>query len=267
MTAMASTIQHGECELLHCFSLTISAERLGEFAGILTALTFAGMIFLADRRPDKHPRIEDTLIMFVAAFISLAVATYLFTGAAAEEVQSFRAAFESFCASMALSIALQLLLLGIAQLMRDHEFPGVARFAAGVGKWVAALIIFGFMSLTAISAAGLMKPTSQEFDSAVAIGVAVFAVTLIVWMLFLSTLPRLRNRFREGWPGPTRWAKFCLIIISIVSVLTAIWAERSASTSMAEAGYLALMALLLLATMGYAGQLTDIQREPTIKRR
>ena len=241
----------------------MSASRLGEFTGVLTALTFTAIIFLADHKRNDHPRVEDTLIMFLAAFISLAVATYLFTGAAAEEHQDYRAAFEAFCASLALSISLLLLFLGIAQLMRDQRFETVARFAAGAGKWVVTLIVFVFMSLTAINGVGLHLAPSQEFSSAVSIGCALLFIALLVWMLALARSSRLQVWAKRGWPGPTRWAIFSLTIVGVMSVLTAAWSERSTAASMPAVGYLALMTMLFLAAAGYVAQLTGIQQSPS----
>jgi hypothetical protein len=251
------------CALPHCFSLTVSASRLGEFTGVLTALTFTAIIFLADHKRNDHPRVEDTLIMFLAAFIALAVATYLFTGAAAEERQDYRAAFEAFCASMALSISLLLLFLGIAQLMRDQRFGTVARFAAGAGKWVVTLIVFLFMSLTAINGVGLYLPLSQEFSSAVAFGCGLLLIMLLGWIIALASSSSLQRWSKRGWPGPTRWATLALAMIGVLTVLTAVWSEQGTATSMPGVGYLALMTMLFFAAAGYVAQLTGIQQSPS----
>lgn len=254
MNSRAPTTAVTACSLPHCFNLAQSAGRLCEFAAVLTALTFSAIIFLAGRDRQKHRSLEDTLIMFLAAFISLALATYLFTAVAAEENASYRAAFESFSASLALSIALQLLFLGITQLMRDHEFLGVARFTAGAGQWVVALTIFLFMSLTAINAVGLYWSTNKEFESMIAWACTVMSVVLVLWLIGLATIPRLRVLAQKKMPA-TAWGAIQLGLVSGAGVLSALWAEQGSDTGFPQVGFLALMVLLLGVTMIFATQL------------
>jgi hypothetical protein len=65
------------CAYPHCYNVVESAKGLGTFSGTLTALTFSVVIFLAGRERQQHPAIEKTLVVFLGAFASMAVATGL----------------------------------------------------------------------------------------------------------------------------------------------------------------------------------------------
>jgi uncharacterized membrane protein YeiB len=246
---------HGHCALPHCFDLAVSGERLGEFSAILTALTFSAIIFLADRRPRGERNHEDTQIMLLAAFVSLATAAYLFSGVAAEEGEGARTAFEAFCASLALSIALQLLFLGIVQLMRYREYRSATTFTARVSKWFVGPTIFAFMSATAVGAVELYASSSAAYQSDTAyICIGLFG-SLVLWM-GLITLPWPgRNWMRALRPTAGQWAGGCIGIVGLASVLTLIWAEVPRSDAMPAFAYAGFMTLLLVATMGFTLQL------------
>jgi uncharacterized membrane protein YeiB len=247
---------HGQCNLPHCFDLTVSGERLGEFAAILTALTFTAIIFLADQPHKGKRHHEETQIMLLAAFVALATAAYLFSGVAAEEGEGPRTAFEAFCASLALSIALQLLFLGIVQLMRYRKYRSATTFTARVSKWFVGPTIFAFMSATAVGAVELYASSSAAYRSTTSYICGGLFVTLAFWM-WLITQPRGRDRLTAIRPTAAQWAGGCIGIVAIASVLTLVWAEVPRGDAMPAFAYVGFMVLLLIATMGFTLQLTD----------
>ena len=237
--------------------MVASGSRLGELAAVLTALTFTAVIFLAGRDGRQHA-LESSQVLLFAAFVALATATYLFSGVAAEELPGARAAFEAFCASLALSLALQLLFLGVVQLMRDHDFESATQFAALVGTWFVGPIIFVFMCATAITGVGLYASSAAAYRSGTGLACIGFCFFLLVWMLGSYALYRRPLKRRVPWPTAAQWAGGVIGVVAIASVLTLVWAEVNWDEGMPATVYLGLMALLLLATMGYSARLTYV---------
>jgi hypothetical protein len=255
---MIAAVSHGgRCALPHCFNLVTSGERLGELAAVLTALTFTAVIFLAGR-DGRQRKLESAQVLLFGAFVALATATYLFSGVAAEELPGARAAFEAFSASLVLSLALQLLFLGVVQLMRDHEFESATQFAALVGTWFVGPIIMIFMCATAVDGVGLYLSSSVAYRSGTGLTCIGFCVILLAWMLGSHAFFRRPLRARVPWPSAAQWTGGILGVVAIASVITLVWAEVGRADGMPPAVYLALMALLLLATMGYSARLTHV---------
>jgi hypothetical protein len=208
-----------KCAYPHCFNLVASSKALGGFSGTLTALTFTAVIFLAGRDRGQHRGVERTLVVFLGAFASMAVATYLYSGASSEELPGGRAASEAFVASLVFSCALLQLFLGIAQLMDGRDFGGVVIFARRLADWVVSMLIFGFMGSTAVSAAGLFKTESAAWDSWLGVGCVVMFVILFGWVL---GGPRARYA-EESAPRTTAieaWAAFNVAIMIVAAALT-----------------------------------------------
>jgi hypothetical protein len=240
--------------------LVVSGERLGELAAVLTALTFPAIIFLAHRNGEKGG-LGETQIMFLAAFVSLATATYLFSGVAAEEREGARVAFEAFTASLVLSVSLQLLLLGITQLMRNHAFDSTTRFAAHASNFFVGPIIFAFMTSTAVNGVELFAPSAQAYQSMTFFVCAGFAAALVLWMIGCYLVYRQIDQHRvKIRPSATAWAAGVLAIVAIASGFTLVWAEVTWNHAMPASIYVGFMALLLVVTMGYSRQLTAIGR-------
>jgi len=107
-------------------------------------------------------------IMLVAAFVSLATAAYLYSQVAAEEGAGPRTALEVFCAGLVFSVALQLLFLGIVELMRDSRYAKAARFTALVSKWFVGPTIFASLSTTAVDAVELNASGLEAYESGIA---------------------------------------------------------------------------------------------------
>jgi hypothetical protein len=246
------------CAYPHCFNLVDSSKALGGFSGTLTALTFTAMIFLAGRERGQHPGVERTLVVFLGAFASMVVATYLYSGAASEELPGGRAAVEAFVASLAFSCALLQLFLGIAQLMADRDFGGVVMFARRLADWVVGMLIFGFMGSTAVSAAGLFKNESAAWDSLLGIGCVAMFVLLFGWVL---GGPRA-GKDRESTRRPTAiqaWAAFNIAIVIVAAALTLAWGERGSRASLPEWAYLGMMALLFVSILRYSMLLKKLE--------
>jgi hypothetical protein len=238
------------CEYPHCFSLVGSASRLGEFAGVLTALTFSAIIFLAGR--DKRDRTENTLILLFAAFVGMAIATYLFSGAASEERPGGRAAFETFCASLAFAAALLPLFLGVSQLMRDREFSNVALFAARLSNWVVAPVMFAFMSLTAVSARALYATEETAWLSVLGVSSGLLFAILLLWIFKGPLIPRIEEHL-------SRWVALPVGVVILASILSALWGERGSQATAPTAGYLVLIFVLFLATASFSSALKCIE--------
>ena len=239
------------CAYPHCFNLVQSAKALGGFSGTLTALTFTAVIFLTGREPGQHPGVEKTLVVFLGAFASMVVATYLYSGATSEEIAGGRAAVEAFVASLAFSCALLQLFLGIAQLMADRDFGGVVMFARRLADWVVGILIFGFMGSTAVSAAGLFEKESTAWNSLLGVGCVVMFVLLLGWVLCGPHAGKTREPSR----GPTAieaWAAFNIAIVVVAAALTLAWGERGSHASLPEWAYLGMMALLFLSVLRYS---------------
>lgn len=251
IAAAAQSTSH--CLQPHCFNLVESAGRLAQFAGVLTALTFTAVIFLTGREPGEHP--GHTVILFLSAFLNLAIATYLFASAAAEELPDRRAVFEAFLASLVLSIAILHLFLGIAQLVHDRGFSEVEGFAVRLATWVVGPVIFVFMSLTAVDAAGLHEKEHLAWGSPLGIGCIVLAVTLVAFVVWGSPTDRTRKQITGA-----RWSAFSIAVVVIACGLSAVWAERGIKASAPASVYLTLMALLSLSALGYSAQLKAIER-------
>jgi hypothetical protein len=245
-----------ECIYPHCFNLVTSATRLGTFAGVLTALTFSTIIFLTGRERKDHPQVENTLILFIAAFVSMAISTYLFTSASSEEgTPGGRVAFETFCASLAFSTALLPLFLGIVQLMRDREFRRVVWFASRLVNWIVGVVIFVFMSLTAIASRGVDKSVAGAWHSNVTLACGVLALALVIWISLGSKIPQFNGR-----KAIDTWTAYTVIVVVIALVLTAIWGEVKPTEAMPTLGYIALMFLLFVAILGYSTVLKGLEQ-------
>lgn len=246
----------GTCALPHCFSLVASGENLGAFAAVLTAFTFPAIIFLA-RKDGDEDGLGETQILFLAAFVSLATTTYLFSGVAAEEREGYRAAFEAFVASLVLSVSLQLLILGITQLMRHHAFDSTTRFAAYANNLFVGPLIFAFMTATAVNGVELHASSSQAYQSVTFFVCLGFAAVLAVWMAASYLIYRV-CRPTTVCPSASTWAAGIIGITALASGFTLVWAEVKPDHAMPASVYLGFMALLLVATMGYSLQLTAI---------
>lgn len=193
--------------------------------------------------------------MLVAAFVSLATAAYLYSQVAAEEGVGPRTAFEVFCASLAFSVALQLLFLGIVQLMRDSKYKSAATFTARVSKWFVGPTIFAFLSTTAVGAVELNASGLEAYQSAIGrICIALFLI-LLLW-LGLSMVPRVGVRMATIPLKVAPWAGGCVLVIAIASALSLFWGETPPSNAMPVFTYVALMFLLLAATIGFSLQLS-----------
>jgi hypothetical protein len=255
--AAADAAKKLHCAYRHCFNVIASTNELGAFAGVLTALTFSAIIFLAGRKKEEQPDLEDTLILLFAAFVTMAIATYLYSSASAEEGPKPRSAFLAFCAGLALSTALLLLFLGIVQLIRDGGFREAHQFASKMARWVVGPVIFLFMLVTAVGAHSVNQNTPHAWNSALGFASPILFLALLAWVRLgrSSTKPDTTRKLRRWWIRLT-------VGIGLVAVaLTALWGEAEAHAAIPTAGYLVLILLLLVALCGYSSVLKSLEHE------
>jgi hypothetical protein len=250
-SSVQSPYHHG-CELPHCFSITMSASSLSGFAGVLTALTFSAIVFLLGRDQHGRSELQSTIILFTAAFVSLILATYLYTDAAAEEAASFRAAAVSFAASIPLGIAILQLFLGIVHMVRQHA---ASPFLVRVASWFIGPAVFYFLMATAVNAWGLEITASAEWHSSLAHGIEVL---LAIW-IFAAFLPWSLPRY----PTIAVWATFSLGAVAVATFFVGYWGEKAPSAAVPPGAYFGAMVVLLLLGIGYCGLLKQaIERTP-----
>jgi hypothetical protein len=264
----------------HCFNLLIDSSLLAQFAGVLTGLIFAAIAIVAGGRsgsgdaddPTERSRIGATLVMFLAAFLSLAIATYLFVGAAADVHPYGRATFIAFSASLALVIGLEQLFVGIVRLVEHLALTDATRFAAGLFAYGAVFLIFVYMGITAVDSAGLLKTESHAWVSPMGIGTGVLFVLLVVWIGYLTwtddvdQLPAPGNQtstqvsqaeVARKMPAERhtdllkRLAAASVGSVVIYALAAAYWGERGDNAAFPAMGYFVLMVILFLTTALY----------------
>lgn len=256
---MGAVLADGSCRVAsgaasvdypHCFSLVTESGLLAQFSGVLTGLTFTVLtvlVGLAGRgRAHKQERrsLDDTLVLFFAAFVSFAIATYLFASAASEIRPEGRASFLSFCASLALAMALQQLFVGLVRLVDHLGFDRAASFTAGVFSHGILLVIFVYMSLTAVDSAGLHKREAQAWSTPLAYG----CVLLVVLVVARTLQPTTRTPDREG--ASVMLPAGVSVLLTVVAAITAaIWAEQAYTAAVADGVYFAFMVLLFLVSL------------------
>jgi hypothetical protein len=242
---------HHGCELPHCFSITMSASSLSGFAGVLTALTFSAIVFLLGRDQRGRSELQSTIVLFTAAFVSLILATYLYTDAAAEEAASFRAAAVSFAASIPLGIAILQLFLGIVHMVRQHA---ASPFLVRVASWFIGPAVFYFLMATAVNAWGLEMTASVEWHSSLAHGIEVL---LAIW-IFVAFLPWPLLRYTLEV-----WATLSLGAVAVATFFVGYWGEEAPHAAAPPEAYFGAMVVLLLLGLGYSSLLKQaIGRQP-----
>src|ERR1700761_8872817 len=104
MPVHLALISPTSCRLRHCFDLTASSSHLAPVAGVLTALTFSSIIYLANRDTPKTDKTRDSLLLLCTAFVALMLATFLYAENAAEELPAGRASFDKYCTSIIFAV-------------------------------------------------------------------------------------------------------------------------------------------------------------------
>jgi hypothetical protein len=242
----------GRVDYPHCFNIVTLSELLAQFAGVLTGLTFAALALLAERFAGgggdalrrRRRSIDDTLVLFCAAFVSFAIATYLFSSAAGEMRPQGRASFLAFCASLALSVALQQLFVGLVRLVDHLGFDQAARFTAGVYSHGVLPVVFVYMSVTAVDSAGLYKSESEAWSTPLAYGCLLLIVLLVARTL--QPTGNTHGRERASVMLPT----VVSVLLTVVAAITAaVWAEQLYTAAAPDGVYLAFVTLLFLVTV------------------
>lgn len=235
----------------HCFDIVALSELLAQFAGVLTGLTFAALALLAgrfagggDARRRQGQSIDDTLVLFCAAFVSFTIATYLFSSAASEMRPQGRAAFLAFCASLALVLALQQLFVGLVRLVDHLGFDRAARFTAGVYSYGVLPVVFVYMSVTAVESAGQQKSESAAWSTPLAYGCALLVLLTVGRTLQPTASGRVPRHASVMLPAVV---SVCLTVLAAIAA--AVWAERIYTAAVPDGVYLAFVLLLFLATL------------------
>jgi hypothetical protein len=185
------------CKFHTCYDYIEASGRVAQLTGVLTALTFTAIIFLASREEAERKQDEQTLVTFIAAFISLAVSTYIYDAAASEERVGGRGAFVNFAASLVFAIAIQQVLLGLTRLVAQRSFSRAASFATEISAEIFALIVFGFLAITAIDGAGQQKSQHDAFVSPVGVTSAVLFVALVIHA-YVTSKRSVPDRLQAG---------------------------------------------------------------------
>lgn len=270
----------------HCFNLIADSSLLAQFSGVLAGLIFAAIAIVAGSRggssdvenPGERSRIGATLVMFLAAFVSFAVATYLFIGAAADVHPYGRATLVAFCASLALVIGLEQLFVGIVRLVEHLALVDATSFAAGLFAYGAVFLIFVYMGITAVDSAGLRKTESHAWLSPMGIGMCVLLVLLVVWIGYLvrsqdnrqgrvldtEESPAQPRDDMAGQASPDdhagllrRVAAASVGSVVVYALVAAYWGERGDSAAFPALGYFVLMVVLLITTAFYCLLIRD----------
>lgn len=246
-----------KCLERHCFSLVESSGHYAQFAGVLTGLTFAALIFVASREGPHGDKQQDGLILLIVAFFALATSTYLFAAVASEEgVAGKRVAFEAFGAALVLAIAVLHLFLGVAHSMLVAGLGEAATFAARLAGWAISLVVFAFIAETAVDASGVALAEHAAWNTFLGWGCVALALALVLW--------QAKNQWTTSqldWLTERRWATFSLTIVLISAALSGIWAERGIGAGMPEGGYFALILLLFANTGGFCVLAKQVEHE------
>jgi hypothetical protein len=252
----AAATHSTKCLERHCFSLVESSGHYAQFAGVLTGLTFAALIFVASRDASHGNRQQAGLILLIVAFFALATSTYLFAAVASEEgVTGKRVAFEAFCAALVLAIAILHLFLGVAHSMLVAGLGEAAVFAARLAGWAISLVVFAFITETAVDASGVALSEPAAWNTFLSWGCVALASALALWQASSRwTMPQ------ANWLTERRWATFSLAIVLISAALSGIWAERGIGSGMPEGGYFCLIGLLFASTIGFCALAKQVER-------
>jgi len=162
------------CANPNCFSIVRAADEFTKLTGSLAAFTFAALTFLVGRTAERS-KLEDTIVMFVAAFVSLVVTSFLYERLAAEELVRGRAEALYFFGSLAFVVAVVQLFLGLTRLLMRLDYKAAAKFMRGVSVAFIPIITFGFMSITAVDAYGFQSSESDAWLHS-GIGLEAFAM-------------------------------------------------------------------------------------------
>jgi hypothetical protein len=267
---MGNIVGHSpsSCAYAHCFNVAESAGHLAAFAGVLAALTFSAIIYLAGKSGLKRNGLEDTLITMYCGLVALLFATYLFAESAAEERGNLRVASGAFMASLILAIAVLYLFLGIMQLMSTHEYNTVSRFVGRTARWLISPAVFAFLGSSAVNAWGLNKTEAGAWESMLGYTCIGLAAVFVVYLVSLSHIPRLRNVGRNM--KPRTWAHWSLVLVVVPSVLDLIWSERGRVAALPASIYIAAIVGVFVSLVIYcallAGLADDGSQERVIAR-
>jgi hypothetical protein len=239
----------------HCFNIVMDAGLLAEFSGVLAGLTFTAVAVLAGRfggREDasehgRQPSVEDTLILFLSAFVSFTIATYLFTSAAGEVHPEGRAAFIAFCASLALSIALEQLLVGLVRLVDHLGFERAARFTAFTYSHAVLPVIFVYMALTAVDLSGLRLSAAEAWSTPLAYGCIALCACLVLWTLRPG--PRAGESHRGHESSVMLPAVSSSLAVVVAAIAAAVWAEQDYTAAAPEEAFMTFIVVLFLVTL------------------
>src|SRR5262249_23635536 len=149
--AVTQAAAAGSCATTHCFDFLHAAPEFSKLTSGLAAITFAGLTFLVARTADRE-RLEDTIVMFAAAFLSLVVPTFLYGRLSGEELPGRRGQALYFAGSLVFVLGVLQLFLGLTRLLMRLGFRQASTFMRGVSVAFIPPVSFVFLLITAVDA-------------------------------------------------------------------------------------------------------------------
>ena len=152
----------------------------------------------------------------------------------------------------------------VVSVISQHRFDPASRVVAdaahsgGFGRLTSGIASVAWWRSQEYYDSGQWRGTWEIDGGGAVMNQGVHTVDLLVWMLGSYALYRRPLKRRVPWPTAAQWAGGVIGVVAIASVLTLVWAEVNWDEGMPATVYLGLMALLLLATMGYSARLTYV---------
>jgi hypothetical protein len=247
-----------------------AADEFTKLTGSLAAFTFAGLIFLVGRAADRA-KLEDTTIMFVTAFLSLVITSFLYERLSAEEVAAGRAEALYFSASLIFVLAVLQLFLGMTRLLMRLGYGPASTFLRGIAVGFIPPVAFVFMMVTAVDAYGFRKTEAQAWFHT-KLGVEVLAsfaalLCLVAWRMWRTLRPTTRLPAHDRRLVHCAWAS--VLLTGVVTATAAAMSELGYGSAFSEPIYMAGLALVWAAVAIYccltsAGGLPEPDERPAL---
>lgn len=232
------------CATQNCFSILKAADEFTKLTGSLAAFTFAALTFLVGRTTERS-RLEDTIVMFVAAFVSLVVTSFLYERLVAEELAQGRAEALYFFGSLAFVLAVLQLFLGLTRLLMRLDFKISAKFMRGVSVVFIPLVAFVFLAVTAVDAYGFQKTERAAwFHTKLGpevLGAFAALLVLVGWRSWRSLSPIKTLPGHDARVVRCAWSS--VFILGVITTAAAVMSELGHATTLPEPVYMAGVAV------------------------
>jgi hypothetical protein len=134
-------------------------------SGVLASVAFLGIIFLLERRR-RAPTpgdsavdrgLENVAISLISAFLTLVIATFLYSALSGEDLLAPRAGTLALIAAIALSVAFLMLTYGVAWLFETWELGSPAAVMRVIAALIAPAVTFAFIGIRALDMLALAE--------------------------------------------------------------------------------------------------------------